>query len=46
MPIRTVIVAATVVEAFIRIEDHASEKRRRTRLIPTPGAGKAGASAL
>ena len=29
IPIRTVIVAANVVERFIRIEDHASEKSKR-----------------
>jgi hypothetical protein len=43
---RTVIVAATVVERFCRIEAHDSEKRRRTLLISRSGAGQAAASAL
>ncbi|HET6944847.1 MAG TPA: hypothetical protein VFI01_05845 [Gaiellaceae bacterium] len=42
----TVIVAANVVERFAVIEDHASENNKRNRLMPAPGAGKAGTSAL
>src|SRR6185437_6653448 len=38
IPIRTVIVAAKVVDRFIRIEDHASENNSRTLLTCVPPA--------